>query len=652
MTTDTFTGTAIFDANLGSMSDLLARQLAQARNSAGHVDTAVLIESVIATYEQFNVDRQHAAQANFAMAGNLAQSNHALEARASELKAHKARYEATTNSMKIGLFTFDEQGFLAVANNKLKQLLQIDNRLALRGLSVTEFFALILRNLGPLASSHGRSDAYVALSKSTEQSSINLVFQSGQVLHVAHNPIRDGGFVQTIEDVTDRRKAEAKANHLASHDALTNLPNRRLLKQHIHVSLNDSQANCAVLCVSLDRFKSVNDTLGHAGGDALLFELTKRLKQSVRAGDIVGRLGGDQFVILMSSVDGNADAASLAERVIQEIRKPFDILGQSVIVGASVGLAMAPKDGDTPDRLIKCADLALFEAKRECRGSYRFFEPRMEARVLERQSLEIDLRRALAGEQFELYYQPVFAARQRKLVGFEALIRWNHPTRGRVSPLDFIALAEELGLITQMGDWIINEACRQAASWPSDLVVAVNVSARQFVNHDLYSVVTQALAANNLAPSRLEIEITESALMESDAEIAAVLHRLRQHGVGLAMDDFGTGYSSLAYLRRFHFTKVKIDRSFIGGLATENQSIAIVRAIIALCKSLNIVVTAEGVETEVQADILRLENCDYLQGFLLGRPTPADNVYDSFIGLSHEQTAAALNAASEQVVTA
>jgi diguanylate cyclase (GGDEF)-like protein len=545
---------------------------------------------------------------------------------AQALKIQSSRFEAALEHMKLGLYIFNDQGRVEVANERSKRLMGLHIHDPLIGLTIDELCFKILENMGELASGHARIEAFAALSRSKEKSSLNLVFESGKVLHVAHSPLQEGGFVQTLEDVTERRKAEAKASHLASHDVLTNLPNRRLLKQHIYVSLNDSQADCAVLCVDLDRFKAVNDTLGHAGGDALLVDVSKRLRRCVREGDTVGRLGGDEFVILLANVQGEDDASAFADRVVREIAKPFDLLGQSVIVGASVGVAMAPRDGDNPDRLIKSADMALFEAKREGRGCYRFFEPSLEAKALERQSLEIDLRRAVIDKQFELHYQPVFAARQRRLIGFEALIRWNHPTRGRVSPLDFITIAEELGLITALGDWIIDEACRTAATWPEDIVVAVNVSARQFVNHDLYAVVNEALLRHDLAPSRLEIEITESALMENGGEIANVLQRLRRQGIGIAMDDFGTGYSSLAYLRRFHFSKVKIDRSFIAGLATETQSIAIVRAIIALCKSLGIMVTAEGVENEVQADILRLENCDYLQGFLLGRPTLSQNV--------------------------
>jgi diguanylate cyclase (GGDEF)-like protein/PAS domain S-box-containing protein len=580
------------------------------------------------TEQESNVD--HAVALAQPHLVKLARVTSELDQVSSAFAAQTARFEAAMDHMKLAFYLFDDQGRLAVANERLRRLLGLNQSELKAGVTVSEFVNKLLNNLGALATGHTRIEAFLANTKSKEKSSLNLVFQSGQVLQVTHSPVRDGGFVQTLEDVTERRKAEARAHHLASHDVLTNLPNRRLLKQHIDVALNDSLADCAVLCVAVDRFKSVNNTLGHAGGDALLVEIAKRLGLCVRQGDIVGRLGGNEFIVLAANVKGREEIAALAQFVVSEIAKPFDILGQSVIVGASVGVAMAPNDGDTPDRLIKCADMALFEAKRAGRGGFHFFEATLETKARERQSLEIDLRRAVNNNEFELHYQPVFAARQRKLIGFEALVRWNHPTRGRVSPLDFIPVAEELGLITQLGDWIINDACRTAATWPNELTVAVNVSARQFINHDLYAVVTRALQEHGLPPHRLEIEVTESELMESGGEISSILQRLRSQGIGIAMDDFGTGYSSLAYLRRFHFTKVKIDRSFINGLATDDQSIAIVRAIIALCKSLNLVVTAEGVETELQADILRLENCDYLQGFLLGKPAPTNQLSEFF----------------------
>jgi diguanylate cyclase (GGDEF)-like protein len=538
------------------------------------------------------------------------------------LRLQVDRLENAVNTVKLALYVFDHQGQLVLVNQPLLQLLGVESERDLLGLSLQEFGRCLVEKLGPVVGGGSRLDSFLNLGGLREKSALNLVFESHQVLHVAHTPSPSGGYVHTLEDVTARRDAEAKASHLASHDALTNLPNRRLLKQHIDVALYEDSADCAVLCVALDRFKSVNDKLGFSGGDALLIEFGKRLRTCVRDEDTVGRLGGDQFVILIASALSRTEMEGLSQRVVAEIAKPFEVLGHSILVAARVGVAMAPKDGNNADRLIKSADMALFAAKRDGSSRYCFFDPVFEEQARERQTLEVDLRKAVSKKEFELHYQPVFSARQRKLVGFEALVRWNHPTRGRVSPVDFIPVAEELGLICELGDWIINEACRTAATWPDGISIAVNVSARQFMNHDLYSVVTQALLKNGLAPARLEIEITESALMESSGEIESTLQRFRHQGIGLAMDDFGTGYSSLAYLRRFHFTKVKIDRSFINGLATDTQSIAIVRAILALCKSLNIVVTAEGIETEAQADILRLENCEYLQGFLLGRPAP------------------------------
>ena len=530
----------------------------------------------------------------------------------------------------MGMTKVDSLGVICLANTTIRQMLKVAPDANLLGITISDFSALLDNGLGALANSSACIESLAPLSKATSKRTLNLIFASGQVLKITHSPIATGGFVHTFEDVTERRRAEATASHLASHDALTGLPNRRLLKQHIYVSLSDAKAGCAILCVDLDRFKSVNDTLGHAGGDALLVEVARRLRQCVRTSDTVGRLGGDEFVIVNATVVSDEDVMLMARRIVAAIGLPFDILGQSVLVGASVGIAMAPRDGDSPDRLIKSADMALFEAKRAGRGQFCFFDPSLEAKALERQALENDLRVAVAQGQFELHYQPYFAARQRKLVGFEALLRWNHPVRGRVSPADFIPIAEELGLITELGDWILMQACSAAAAWTKDLMISVNVSTRQFINHDLVGAVEKALAQSGLPAKRLEIEITESSLMENIDEVSSILEQLRGKGIGLAMDDFGTGYSSLAYLRRFNFSKVKIDRSFINGLETDNQSIAIVRAIIALCKNLNIEVTAEGVETELQADILRLENCEYLQGFLLGRPTPKNQIIELF----------------------
>ncbi len=573
----------------GSIQGLLHEEILRSGVSTEAVDMVALMRSLASTYERYNAER----------------------------------FEAALEHVKLAYYMVDADGRVSMSNALLRNLLGETETDAVHHLPVQDLYAKLLGRLGALATGSNRADGFMSVVRSRTKSSLNLIFQSGQVLQLRHSPVQSGGFVHTLEDVTERRKAEALANHRASHDILTNLPNRRLLKQHIDVSLSDTQANCAVMCVAVNRFKSVNDNLGHSAGDALLVAVANRLNTCVRAGDTVGRLGGNEFVILISNVLSELEALSLAERVIAEIGKPFEIQGHSVIVAACVGIALAPRHANQPDRLIKLADMALFAAKREGAGHYRFFEPALEDLVLERKRLEDDLRQAVELHEFELYFQPYFCATNRTLLGCEALIRWNHPVRGRVSPLDFIPVAEELGLITPLGDWIIDEACRTAATWPNGIKVAVNVSARQFIDHDLVGVLREALERHALAPERLEVEITESLLMESTVDLAAVLQQVRQLGVGLAMDDFGTGYSSLAYLRKFHFSKVKIDRSFVSSLPGDTQSLAIIRAIVALCKSLGLQITAEGVETQEQADTLQAEQCDFLQGFVLAKPMPA-----------------------------
>jgi diguanylate cyclase (GGDEF)-like protein len=576
----------------GSIQQLLREEILRSNAQPEAIDMVALMRSLATTYERYNTER----------------------------------FEAALEHVKLAYYMVDADGCVSMSNALLRTWLGVGKADAVNQMSVQDLYAKLLERLGALATGSNRADGFMSVTRSRSKTSLNLIFQSGQVLQLRHSPVQSGGFVHTLEDVTERRKAEALANHRASHDMLTNLPNRRLLKQHIDVSLSDSQANCAVMCVSVNRFKSVNDSLGHSAGDALLVAVANRLGACVRTGDKVGRLGGNEFVILISNVLSEQEAAALAQRVIAEVGKPFEIQGHSVVVAASVGIALAPRDANQPDRLIKLADMALFAAKREGAGRYRFFDSALEEMARERTRLEEDLRQAVERREFELFYQPYYCATTREMLGCEALIRWNHPVRGRVSPLDFIPVAEELGLITPLGDWIIDEACKTAATWPNGLKIAVNVSARQFVDHDLVGVVRDALQRHALAPERFEVEITESLLMESTVDLAAVLQQVRELGVGLGMDDFGTGYSSLAYLRKFHFSKVKIDRSFVSSLPGDAQSLAIIRAIVAMCKSLGLQITAEGVETPEQADTLQAEQCDFLQGFVLAKPMPVSEL--------------------------
>jgi len=424
---------------------------------------------------------------------------------------------------------------------------------------------------------------------------------------------------------------ERRITQLAFNDSLTGLPNRAFFRQHLDLELKQAERRgrpLALLCVDLDNFKSINDTLGHPAGDELLRAVAGRLSANV--GDaMVARLGGDEFTIILSHRDAHEAAGAVAGRLIAALAEPLDLRGHELAVGASVGIAMAPGDGGDADTLLKHADLALYQAKGEGGRTYRFFEAEMNARAQARHRLESDLRSAVANGEFELYFQPLFDLESNRIGSFEALIRWNHPTRGLVCPDDFIPLAEETGLIVPIGAWVIQEACRQAMKWPEDVRVAVNVSSVQFRKPGLANVLVQALAASGLDPRRLEVEITESIFLESSESLIAVLHSLRAMGIRIALDDFGTGYSSLSYLQRFPFDKIKIDRSFIQQLLTRSGATAIVRAITDLARALGMETTAEGVENSEQLAELRLQGCSSVQGYLFSKPVDAAAVLDA-----------------------
>jgi diguanylate cyclase (GGDEF)-like protein len=452
---------------------------------------------------------------------------------------------------------------------------------------------------------------------------------TGRAFRVVGHPKQGGGWVATFEDVTERRDAQAQIFHMARHDALTNLPNRTLFREQLEHALRLIKRNekVAVFCIDLDHFKDVNDSLGHPIGDELLKEVGRRLGQCVREGDTVSRLGGDEFAIVQIGGEVQvAEASAVASRVIEVVGTPYLIQGHQVIVGASIGISVAPGDGSDPDQLLKNADMALYRAKADGRGAFRFFETGMDARAQARRLMEVDLRAALLRGEFEVYYQPIYDLKADQIICFEALLRWNHPLRGLIPPVEFIALAEETGLIIPIGDWVLRTACMNAVRWPQDVRVAVNLSPAQFKNRNLVTSVIAAVSASGLAANRLELEITESVLLEDSEGTLATLHKLRDLGVRISMDDFGTGYSSLSYLRSFPFDKIKIDRSFVHELATRGDSMAIVRAVTGLGKSLGISTTAEGVETREQLALLRSEGCNEVQGFLFSQPRPAAEV--------------------------
>jgi diguanylate cyclase (GGDEF)-like protein/PAS domain S-box-containing protein len=432
-----------------------------------------------------------------------------------------------------------------------------------------------------------------------------------------------------VVDVTERKQAEARIEHMAHHDALTGLPNRVLFHRRLGEALSRIRrggGNLAVLCLDLDQFKSVNDTLGHPVGDALLKTVAQRLDHCVRDTDMVARLGGDEFAIILPTIGGPQNAEQTASKVIDELGQPYEIQGHEVVVGASIGIAIAPGDGDAADALLRNADMALYRAKGDGRGRFNFFEPEMDKRIQLRRSLELDLRKAFHNGEFELYYQPLINLEGGIVSGFEALLRWHHPERGMVSPGEFIPLAEEIGLITPLGEWVLRKACAEAMTWPANVKVAVNLSPVQFKSRNLVQAVLMALAYSRLPATRLELEITESVLLGETEANLAMLHQLRGLGVHISMDDFGTGYSSLSYLRSFPFDKIKIDQSFVRELAERPDCMAIIRAVVGLGTSLGIATTAEGVETPEQLERLRAEGCTEVQGFLFSPPRRASDV--------------------------
>jgi diguanylate cyclase (GGDEF)-like protein len=450
----------------------------------------------------------------------------------------------------------------------------------------------------------------------------------GQVIAISHRPMLNGGSVAVHEDITERRKAEARIAHMAHHDALTELPNRISFRQEMDKTLTriERGETLAVLCIDLDHFKPVNDTLGHPMGDALLQAVSGRLRAFVRPTDIVARLGGDEFAIVQMSVDQPVGATSLAARLIHEISEPYVVQGHQIVIGASVGIAVAPNDGTDPDRLLKNADLALYRAKEDGRGTYRFFEADMDAKMQARRGLELELRKALALGEFEVFYQPLINLETNRVSGCEALLRWRSPGRGLVPPGEFIPLAEEIGLINAIGAWVLKQACTEAAGWPEQIKVAVNLSPVQFKRGTVVLDVIAALGASGLPAHRLELEITETVLLQDTEATLSILNQLRALGAHISMDDFGTGYSSLSYLRKFPFDKIKIDQSFIRDLSDQPDSIAIVRAIAGLGSTLGIATTAEGVETDEQLEKVRAEGCTEVQGYLFGVPKPANEL--------------------------
>ncbi|MFO1108641.1 MAG: EAL domain-containing protein [Bradyrhizobium sp.] len=542
------------------------------------------------------------------------------------LTLEKQRLDTAVNNMTQGLLLFDSSQRLVICNKRYIEMYGLSEEVIKPGCSFRE----VVAHRKTTGSFTGDVDLYVArvLRDVAQRNVMVIETPDGRSIQLANEPLADGGWVVTHEDITERRRAEERITHLAHYDALTDLPNRALFREQIRLALPHAtgERQLAVLYIDIDEFKSVNDSLGHLIGDELLKAVAQSLRGCVREGDFVARLGGDEFAIVQTSVAGPEDVEGLVARIYAAIRVPFDCLGHQLTTDASIGIALAPQDGSDIDQILKNADLAMYAAKAEGRRTHRYFEPVMDAQVRARRQLEIELRQAIAGSDFEVYYQPLLSLQHGTIRGCEALVRWRHPERGLISPAEFIPIAEDTGLINQLGEWVLATACLEAVKWPDHVRLAVNISPVQFKSGTLALRVMAALASSGLAASRLELEITEAVLIRDDDAALAILHQLREIGVRIALDDFGTGYSSLSYLKRFPFDKIKIDRCFITDLVEPDGSADIVRAVVEIAAERNMTTTAEGVETEEQLRILRKLGCSEMQGYLFSAPKPAEAI--------------------------
>jgi diguanylate cyclase (GGDEF)-like protein len=557
----------------------------------------------------------------------VAERTSALRARETELEAQNLRFDAAINNMSQALLMFDESARLVICNNRYLEMYDLSADQVRPGRSLLELLEMQVRNRTLVGEAEKLAEN--VLTAAARRRSTNWINElpDGRTISVRLHPIADGGWVTTHEDISDRRDAERRIAHMVRHDTLTDLPNRVLLRERLAEALDAASPvqRTAVLYLDVDRFKAVNDDIGFAAGDEVLKALGIRLCACVGERSTVARVGGDEFAIVRTGISvGGSEAAALAARIGEAVRLPFHIEGRDVLVEASIGISIAPDDAAEPGEIIKNAELALQRAKVEGRGLARFFEQEMDERMKTRRATETAIRHALATGEFSLYYQPVVSLADGRITGCEALIRWHHPERGEISPAEFIPIAEEMGLIVPLGEWVIRQACADARNWPDDVRVAVNLSPIQLLNPRLVPVVLNALAAGGIAASRLEIEITETALMQNTETTLSALHRLHALGMRISMDDFGTGYSSLSNLRSFPFDKIKIDRSFISGLPDREDSVAIVRAVASLASSLGMVTTAEGVETAAQMDRVRKLGVTEMQGFYFSRARPAD----------------------------
>jgi diguanylate cyclase (GGDEF)-like protein len=568
----------------------------------------------------------------FLVVRKLSQQYRASERR---LTLEKQRLDRAVNNMTQGLLMFDASEQLVVCNQRYLDMYALSPDVVKPGTG----FRDIIRHRKATGSFMGDEEAYIAaVLREVDRRQVNIIeIPDGRSMQIINEPLADGGWLATHEDITERRRAEQQIAHLAHYDALTDLPNRALFHERLTQELANIEPGrrLAVHYIDIDEFKSVNDTLGHQVGDELLCSVAESLSRCIGPRDFVARLSGDEFAVVQIAVASTEEVTSLATQLLVAIRTPFECLGHRLTTDASIGIALAPDNGTDLDQILRNADLAMYAAKAAGRRTFRFFDPEMEARVRARRELEVDLREAIASERLEVHYQPCLSLQDDHITGCEALVRWRHPERGYVSPAEFIPIAEESGLINALGEWVLTTACMDAARWPADVRLAVNVSPVQFKSGTLALKIMAALAASGLPAERLELEITEAVLIRDDEAALAILHRLRAIGVRIALDDFGTGYSSLSYLQRFPFDKIKIDRAFVSDIAAPGSgSSSIVQAVVHLASARHMATTAEGVETEAQKQLLRSLGCSEMQGYLFSAAKSAGDIAALFASYS------------------
>ena len=620
------------------MHKLLARQLAKAAKGSGELDLQALLALVAEAYEQSDSDRNRTDRSISLMIKELEQLNRgldqqvqertaALREREAELRAQNLRFDAALKNMPHGLSMFDRDERLTVCNERYREMYALSVELTKPGATLRSILEVQMVRDDPIEASNRIEQRLAEVRRGEPYYTENLL-GDGRVIGVNHRPMQEGGWVAIHQDITAQKRAESQIAYMARHDDLTSLANRAVLLEKMEEALARVRRHGSrfiLFMLDLDLFKTVNDTLGHPVGDELLKVVADRLSSCTRDTDTVARLGGDEFAIL-ASADGDQreSAIVIANKLLSAVSAPCDLDGHHLNIGTSIGIVLAPEHGTAVDQLVKNADLALYRAKAEGRDAYRFFDDAMSVEARNRRAHQNDLRNALANDEFELYYHPIVDIQTREFASVEALIRWRHPSRGLVAPTEFIQVAEETGLINSIGDWVLRKACSDAMRWPSPVKVSVNLSAVQFRKVYPIDNFYNALAESGLPPGRLELEITESVLLQGSAENVETLHQLRLMGISIVLDDFGTGYSSLSYLRMFPFDKIKIDRQFVHELANNADCAAIVSAVAGLGRSLRIGTVAEGVETEDQLLLVRAAGCTHAQGYLFGRPCPVE----------------------------